>query len=187
MQVVDPGKDRTSVATQPEAADAVVSIWQSANSLALPSLKDDFVAQEAINLRTLYLPNAETWVVVENEIPVGFIALTGNEIGGLFLDPSFHGQGLGSALVDRAADLEEFDHIDFRHTIGEYLDNARMGTLRHNNRIRLVRAYIRKLARSKTGRNVIKIVGCRAIFGDHRVATLLAMTGSFCTSKSCLR
>lgn len=91
---------------QSEDADAVVSIWQSANSLAHPFLKEDFVAQEAINLRTLYLPNAETWVLEDNETPVGFIALIGNEIGGLFLEPSFHGQGLGSALVDHAADLK---------------------------------------------------------------------------------
>ena len=40
---------------EPMTLDAVVSIWQSANSLAHPFLKDDFVAQEAINLRTLYL------------------------------------------------------------------------------------------------------------------------------------
>ncbi len=91
---------------QSEDTDAVVSIWQSAISLAHPFLDDDFVAQEAINLRTLYLPNAETWVVEDNETPVGFIALIGNEIGGLFLDPSFHGQGLGSAMVDHAVDLK---------------------------------------------------------------------------------
>ncbi len=84
---------------QSEDTDAVVSIWQSAISLAHPFLDDDFVAQEAINLRTLYLPNAETWVVEDNETPVGFIALIGNEIGGLFLDPSFHGQGLGRGFT----------------------------------------------------------------------------------------
>ncbi len=97
---------------QSEDADAVVSIWQSANSLAHPFLKEDFVAQEAINLRTLYLPNAETWVLEDNETPVGFIALIGNEIGGLFLEPSFHGQGLGSALVDHAADLKGLLRVD---------------------------------------------------------------------------
>jgi putative acetyltransferase len=33
---------------------------------------------------------------------VGFIAMIENEIGGLFLDPACHGQGLGRALVDKA-------------------------------------------------------------------------------------
>ena len=91
---------------QPEDTDAVVSIWQLASSLAHPFLNDDFMAQEATNLKTLYLPNAETWVVEENGMPVGFIALIGNEIGGLFLDPSFHGLGLGRSMVDHAADLK---------------------------------------------------------------------------------
>ena len=35
---------------------------------------------------------------------VGFIAMAGNEIGGLFLDPAFHGCGLGRAMVDKAVE-----------------------------------------------------------------------------------
>ena len=87
-------------------ADALVSIWQSATSIAHPFLTDDFIAQETKNLSELHLPNAETWVMERNETPVGFIALIDNEIGGLFLDPTFHGRGLGRAMVDHAVDLK---------------------------------------------------------------------------------
>ena len=64
------------------------------------------MAQETNNLRTLYLPNAETWVLEDNETPIGFIALIGDEIGGLFLEPSLHGRGLGKTMVDHAVDIK---------------------------------------------------------------------------------
>ena len=60
------------------------------------------MAQEARNLATLHLPQAETWIIEDNGEPLGFIALLGDEIGGLFVDPSRHGEGLGRRLVDHA-------------------------------------------------------------------------------------
>jgi len=87
---------------QTKDTDALVLIWQNANALAHSFLADDFVAQVAQDMRNVYLPNAGTWVLEENETPLGFIALVGTEIGGLFLEPSFHGRGFGKALVDHA-------------------------------------------------------------------------------------
>ncbi|WOF72492.1 GNAT family N-acetyltransferase [Parvibaculaceae bacterium PLY_AMNH_Bact1] len=89
-----------------EDTDALVSVWKAATSVAHPFLKQAFMAQETENLRNLYLPNAETWVVEDNDAPVGFIALIGDEIGGLFLDPACHGKGLGKAMVDHAIGLK---------------------------------------------------------------------------------
>ncbi len=86
--------------------DALILIWQSANALAHPFLDEGFVSQVAIDMRNLYLPNAETWVLDIDEQPVGFIALLGSEIGGLFLDPAQHGKGYGKALTDYAAKLK---------------------------------------------------------------------------------
>ncbi len=91
---------------QTKDTDALIAIWRSASSLAHPFLNEAFVAQEANNLRTLYLPNAETWVLEDNETPIGFIALIGDEIGGLFLEPSLHGRGLGKTMVDHAVDIK---------------------------------------------------------------------------------
>lgn len=86
--------------------DALVSVWQEANALAHGFLPAEFVAQVAIDMRNIYLPKAETWVLVEAGHPIGFIALLGNEIGGLFLKPSSHGKGLGRKIVDHALDLK---------------------------------------------------------------------------------
>jgi len=82
--------------------DIVVDIWLSASKLAHPFLKEEFVAQEAENLRNIYLLHGETWLIEHRGKPVGFIALHGNEIGGLFLEPSLHQLGLGRALADHA-------------------------------------------------------------------------------------
>ena len=86
---------------------AILKTWESATRLAHPFLEEDFLAQERRNIPELYLPNAETWVTeVEGEV-VGFIALIGNEIGGLFVQPSHHGRGIGRALVDKAQSENE--------------------------------------------------------------------------------
>lgn len=100
--------------------DALVAVWRSASELAHPFLNEGFLAQEEKNLRTIYLPNAETWVVEDNETPIGFIALIEDEIGGLFLNPSFHGKGWGKAMVDHAVDLKGSLRVEVfeRNTIG---------------------------------------------------------------------
>ena len=87
---------------QADDADALVRIWRKANALAHSFLADDFVAQVGQDMRAIYLPNAEIWVLEEDENPLGFIALIGDEVGGLFLDPAFQGRGFGKALTDHA-------------------------------------------------------------------------------------
>ena len=100
--------------------DAVVTVWRAATLVAHPFLSDDFVEQEAGNLRNIYLVHAATRVIEINGQTVGFIAMIGNEIGGLFLDPALHGKGHGRALVDDAArklgtlEVEVFE----RNTVG---------------------------------------------------------------------
>lgn len=85
--------------------DALIAIWEKANAIAHPFLAADFVAFVRDAMRNMYLPNAETWVLEENEKPIGFIAMIGNEIGGLFLDPDHHGRGQGRAMVDHLVEL----------------------------------------------------------------------------------
>ena len=86
--------------------EPVIAVWQKANALAHPFLTPEFVADVHQAMRDMYLPNAETYVLEEDGTVVGFIALLGNEIGGLFLDPSLHGKGYGRALVDHAFALK---------------------------------------------------------------------------------
>ena len=80
--------------------DRLVAIWRSASALAHPFLDGAFMDREEIALRTQYLTAAEIWVCEVDGLAVGFVALIGEEIGGLFLEPVCHGRGLGRAMVD---------------------------------------------------------------------------------------
>ena len=43
--------------------EALIEVWRAASQIATPFLSAEFLAQEAGNIRKLYLPNAETWVI----------------------------------------------------------------------------------------------------------------------------
>ncbi len=100
--------------------EILVTIWRRASALAHPFLPADFIEQEADNLRTIYLKFARTWVIEVDGTVVGFSAVVDDALAGLFLDPAFHGRGLGRALVDFAVahtgplSVEVFE----RNTIG---------------------------------------------------------------------
>ncbi|WP_299654086.1 GNAT family N-acetyltransferase [uncultured Tateyamaria sp.] len=102
--MVDP-----SFSIRPYRADDtedVIAVWQRANALAHPFLSADFVADVHKAMRDIYLPNAETYVLAVRGAVIGFVALVATDIGGLFLDPAWHGRGFGRALVDHAFALK---------------------------------------------------------------------------------
>lgn len=70
--------------------------------LAHPFLGENFIRREMTNVRDIYLGMAETRVAEKDGKVVGFIALIGHEIGGLFVCPDHHGHGFGSLLVSQA-------------------------------------------------------------------------------------
>lgn len=84
---------------------AVLSSWENAVKIAHPFLKEAFLDTERYNIPNVYLPNTDTWVAQVDEKVVGFIALMGNEVGAIFLEPLFHGRGIGRALMDKAQEI----------------------------------------------------------------------------------
>ncbi|WP_336056771.1 GNAT family N-acetyltransferase [Nitratireductor sp. CH_MIT9313-5] len=83
-------------------ADRLIAIWRSASDLAHPFLSKSFQDEAQKLIREVYLPQAETMILEQNGTIQGFIALIGNTIGGLFVDPDAIGKGYGRALVDWA-------------------------------------------------------------------------------------
>jgi putative acetyltransferase len=89
-----------------EDTEALISIWDNAEALAHPFLSSEVRDQVRRDMRSLYLPNAETWVLDDEGVPVGFIAMIDKEIGGLFLDPSQQGKGKGREMVDHVVAIK---------------------------------------------------------------------------------
>lgn len=85
--------------------EPVLDSWEAATRLAHEFMTHDFIAQERKNVAEIYLPNTDTWVVEVNGGVKGLIALMGNEVGAMFLQPSNHSQGIGKALLDKAQEL----------------------------------------------------------------------------------
>lgn len=84
--------------------DAVISIWREASAYAHPFLSTEFTNKAETMIRDVFLDMANIWVIEEASQPVGFLALIGNEVGGLFVRPAHHGHGHGRALMDLAVD-----------------------------------------------------------------------------------
>lgn len=84
---------------------AVLDTWESATRVAHSFMTNEFIAKERVNVETLYLPNTDTWVATLNGEVVGFIALMGNEVGAIFVQPAHHGKGVGNALMNKAQEL----------------------------------------------------------------------------------
>ena len=78
--------------------ESVLDSWEVATRLAHQFMTDGFIAQERKNVAEMYLPNTDTWVAEVNGEVKGFIALMGNEVGAIFLQPNCHGKGIGKAL-----------------------------------------------------------------------------------------
>ncbi|MGI9273540.1 MAG: GNAT family N-acetyltransferase [Endozoicomonas sp.] len=83
----------------------LMASWEAASRVAHSFMSEAFFDHERHNIPNVYIPNTDTWVAVVDDKVLGFIALIGNEVGGIFLDPGQHGKGLGKALMDKAQEL----------------------------------------------------------------------------------
>lgn len=92
--------------------EALLEAWHEASRLAHPFLSADFLAEEAIRIREVFLPNSRTWVYEADGRVWGFVSVGGNEVGGLFVHPARQRQGIGRALMDQVAALHETIELD---------------------------------------------------------------------------
>ncbi|MCB0613778.1 MAG: GNAT family N-acetyltransferase [Phaeodactylibacter sp.] len=100
--------------------EAILHTWYQASLLAHPFLDTAFLERERGNIREIYLPNTETWVYEDGGRVVGFISMMGNEVGAIFLQPEYHGRGIGRQLMDRVAQIHEVLEVEVfeRNAIG---------------------------------------------------------------------
>jgi ribosomal protein S18 acetylase RimI-like enzyme len=80
-----------------------LALWRRASEAGHPFLDAATLDADGEIVRAHYMPAAEITVAEAAGRPVGFIALLGQTVGGLFVDPAHHGRGAGRALVLDAA------------------------------------------------------------------------------------
>lgn len=127
--------------------EAVLSAWENASKVGHPFLSDDFMQQERKNMVELFLPNGETYVIsTEDGSVIGFLSMADNEVGGLFVQPDYHGTGAGCALMNKAKSLHNvlivevfeansigrrfYEKADFEYVSQYFHDETQQETLR---------------------------------------------------------
>lgn len=91
--------------SSPTDGDRVVAIWRDAvdatHHFLAPS--DRAAIEEEVQS---FLPSAPLWLAVDNnDRAVGFMLLDGSHMEALFIDPAYHGQGVGRQLVEHGLGL----------------------------------------------------------------------------------
>ncbi|MFU0503155.1 GNAT family N-acetyltransferase [Pseudaminobacter sp. NGMCC 1.201702] len=87
-------------------SERLLDIWLAASRVGHSFLSEDDLSAQMQLVRDVYLQKAENWVIAADGGPVGFIGLLDSFIGGLFIDPAFHGRGFGKTLILHAAQLK---------------------------------------------------------------------------------
>lgn len=94
---MDPAGD---VRTAREAdLDALTDVWERAARSSHAFMDpDDFAAMRPF-IRDAYLPSMDVWLVEADGEPVAFVGARESHVELLYVDPPFHGQGLGTRLL----------------------------------------------------------------------------------------
>jgi 8-oxo-dGTP pyrophosphatase MutT (NUDIX family)/N-acetylglutamate synthase-like GNAT family acetyltransferase len=82
--------------------DRCLAIWRAASEVGHPFLDAATRDADANVIRDIYMPAAEVTVAERDGQVIGFVALLGQLVGGLFVDPAAHRAGAGRALIDDA-------------------------------------------------------------------------------------
>ncbi|WP_114953754.1 acetyltransferase [Sphingosinicella terrae] len=86
---------------RPDEAPALFAIWEAAVAATHQFVSPGDLAEFAAIVRDQYLPAADIRVAVDaDDRPIAFMGATGASLDALFVDPSVHGEGVGTALVE---------------------------------------------------------------------------------------
>lgn len=96
----------------PSDLEGCITLWKVSSQDGHPFLSHDEIAADESLVRDEYIPMAEITVAWAGTRLVGFIAMIENFIGGLFVAPQEHRQGIGRALVSHEAERREHMSVE---------------------------------------------------------------------------
>ncbi len=104
-----------------DEVEAVVRLWRRARDASQPWLEARMGHTPDDDLRffedTIAREN-DVWVAVDGEV-LGFLAISGERLGWLYVDPAAQRRGVGTALLDRAKALSPEGLTLFTHQRNE--------------------------------------------------------------------
>ncbi len=93
--------DTNIIKYTPAYSEAVMDIWLKANVKAHHFLPEQYWLDNYEKVKTLYLPNSDTFLYLDSPAPTGFISIIeSNFIGALFIDVKMQCRGIGTKLLD---------------------------------------------------------------------------------------
>jgi putative acetyltransferase len=97
------------------AADVprALEIWRASVDATHGFLSPQDRAEIDAMVASEFLPKAELILAVdERDVALGFLVMDGEMIDALFVDPAFHGRGIGTLLLKRALELSPNATVD---------------------------------------------------------------------------
>lgn len=85
---------------------SVISVWREASLASHPFMSKETLDKERAYIANTSIPYAEIWVYEEKREVVGFIAMFGKHVGGLFVRPDVQRKGIGGSLLRYVASLK---------------------------------------------------------------------------------
>ncbi|MBI9061250.1 MAG: N-acetyltransferase [Marinilabiliaceae bacterium] len=80
--------------------ETVVELWFQTSIIAHDFIPESYWAKNKDVMASIYLPNSETYVAIEDEKIVGFISMAENLLAAIFVDNKIQGRGTGKKLLN---------------------------------------------------------------------------------------
>jgi GNAT superfamily N-acetyltransferase len=105
-----------------DEAPVVADLYWRARLAAIPAIPPSVHPEDDVHrhFAETVLPQRDTWLAVEDDAVVGFLALEPGWVDHLYLEPSRTGEGIGTQLLDhaKAVQPEGLDLWAFRANTG---------------------------------------------------------------------
>lgn len=82
--------------------EGIMRVWREASRAGHPFLSEEDLNAQELATRREHLPRADIMVADRDGAVVGFMAILGDSVVGLFVAPHAQGQGIGRQLVETA-------------------------------------------------------------------------------------
>lgn len=91
----------------------ILNLWLRTATHANPFIEDNFWEKHYDKVKNKYFANSEDFVYIIDDKIVGFICITDeNNIAGLFVDPDYQNQGIGTELIEFAKTEYSLLHLN---------------------------------------------------------------------------